>query len=459
MELLKLLDCLVTVTFIGFNILYLLSGKTRKMRFAEELAISFGLGLGAVTLEMLIFSIMRYDFDFVRLLAPWAVLFAVNIYQYIRGRALPIAPGRPWEEPQALTALGVFLAAGITFEVIYAFFRALIKPIEAYDAVAIYAIKSKIFYLANSVSTDYLANIAKMFPHPDYPLNIPLAQAFSYLSMGSLNDQLVKIIFPLFFVAILCLFYCQVRAFAGRLYALTFTFLLASIPQFNAYAANAYLEVPLAFYYFASFVFLLRWFGNKTDIRFIVMSAIMVALAGWTKNEGLLYCAINTFVVCLFLISQREDRSAKDILYPILYAAVIAVIVLPWAWTKARWHIANDEISLANLNPANLVHQFNKLKPIFYELQKQLFGPKKWNILWPAFFLTLTLYHRKIFSGLRKYLAVSILLAFAGYVAMYMISSVDVVFFAGKTWSRFLIDFLPVAVLMMAMLLREDIKL
>ncbi|MDD5136000.1 MAG: hypothetical protein PHN63_01475, partial [Candidatus Omnitrophica bacterium] len=39
------------------------------------------------------------------------------------------------------------LWAGIILEVFYAFFRALIRPIESYDAVAIYAIKSKIFYL------------------------------------------------------------------------------------------------------------------------------------------------------------------------------------------------------------------------------------------------------------------------------------------------------------------------
>ena len=143
--------------------------------------------------------------------------------------------------------LDIFLVFGISFEVVYAFFRALVKPIEAYDAVAIYAIKSKIFYLAGAIPEEFFSRIAAIFPHPDYPLNIPLAQTLGYWSMGVLNDQLIKLIFPLFFVGILALLYFAVRRFAGRTYALVFAFLLASVPQFNAYAANAYLEVPLAF--------------------------------------------------------------------------------------------------------------------------------------------------------------------------------------------------------------------
>lgn len=459
MESLKLLDGLAAVTFIGFNLLYLLSGKTKRSSFSEALAVSFGLGLGAVTLEMLLFALAQYDFNVVRLLAPWAVVFAVNIYRYSRGKELPIAPPKRNEPHRTVTPLGVFLAAGIIVEAAYAVFRALIRPIEAYDAVAIYAIKSKIFYLANTIPQDYFANLTRLYPHPDYPLNIPLAQVFSYIWMGGLNDQLVKLMFPLFFVAILCLFYSEVRTFASRTYALVFTFVLASVPQFNAYAANAYLEVPLAFYCFASVVFLLRWFENKADTHLVVMSAIMAGLAGWTKNEGLLYCAINIFIVSFFLVSQREDRSAKDVLYPVLYAAIVIAVSLPWAWAKARWHIANDEINLANLNPAYLAHQAGKIGPIFYELQKQLFGPKKWNILWPAFFLALVLGRKLVFSGPRKYLLTLIALALAGYVAMYMISYVDVVFFASKTWSRFMLDFLPVVVLLMAMLLKEDIRL
>ncbi|MCM8761524.1 MAG: glycosyltransferase family 39 protein, partial [Candidatus Omnitrophica bacterium] len=285
---------------------------------------------------------------------------------------------------------------------------------------------------------------------------IPLAETFLYMCMGNLNDQLVKIIFALFFCGILGMFYFTVRRFSDRTYALLFTFLLASVPQFNAYATNAYLEVPLAYYYFASVLFLLRWFEDSSDVASLVMSAFMVAMAGWTKNEGLLYCVINSLMVCLFVVSDRRNFSLKRLLYPIFYGSVIFIALFPWNLAKGIWHISNDEINLANINPANLIKQAGKLMPIFYELQKQLFGPKKWNILWPAFFLVLAIHHKKLFTRTQKYLTSSVVLAVGGYIIFYMISYVDVVFFASKTWSRFLIHFLPVVMLLMAMLLKED---
>jgi hypothetical protein len=458
MELLRLAAYVLALMFCGFNLLYLIAGRYGKLYPAEAAAVSFGLGLGAVTLEMLVFSLAGFDFVLWRLALPWVIIAAINVALFAAGKR-PLSAKRTLSPDAATGPLGIFLASGICLEVIYAFFRALIKPIEAYDAVAIYAIKSKIFFIANSVPRDYFAKLASLFPHPDYPLNIPLAETMGYIFMGSLNDQLVKAIFPLFFAGILILLYSAIRRFASRTYALLFTFMLASVPQFNAYAANAYMEVPLAYYYFASLVFLLMWFEDRSKVSLLVMSAIMSALAGWTKNEGLLYCAINTFMVCFFLACERKGPPGRSVLYPALYLAVIAAALFPWVSAKSAWGIANDEINLVNLNPANLMKQLHKLYPIFYEFQKQLFGPKKWNILWPVFLLALFFGRRRLFRGASGYLALSVALALCGYVVFYMISYVDVVFFASKTWARFMLHFLPAAVLLIATLLKEDIKL
>ena len=57
-----------------------------------------------------------------------------------------------------------------------------------------------------------------------------------------------------------------------------------------------------------------------------------------------------------------------------------------------------------------------------------------------------------------RYILSIVTLALCGYVAFYMISYVDVVFFASKTWARFMLDFLPLAVYLLAVLLKEDAK-
>jgi hypothetical protein len=89
----------------------------------------------------------------------------------------------------------------ISFEVLYVFFRTLIKPMESYDSIAIYALKSKIFYLEKIIPPDFFRNFASFVPHIEYPLLIPLAEAGLYTFLGSLNDLLVKMIFPLYYAA------------------------------------------------------------------------------------------------------------------------------------------------------------------------------------------------------------------------------------------------------------------
>ncbi|MCX5677914.1 MAG: glycosyltransferase family 39 protein [Candidatus Omnitrophica bacterium] len=459
MELISLATVLITAAFIGFNILYLIAGGFNRLYLTETAFISYALGVGFISLEMLLFYLLGLKFSISGILIPWAFLVAINAYRYVKSGSRFIFADQPPVSDEKNRFLNIFLASGITLEVVYAFFRALIKPIEAYDAVAIYAIKSKIFFLAKAIPDTYFPSLVHGFPHPDYPLNIPLTETFMYLAMRNLNDQLVKIIFPLFFLGILSVLYFAIRRFASRTYALVFTFLLASIPMFNSYAANAYQELPLAFYYFASAVFLLAWIEDRKDLRFLAVSAVMVALAGWTKNEGMLYCAINASLVIYLSITTRKETSVKTIYAPILYLAVIGIILAPWIWIKARFGIVNDEINLLNLNPVYLLKQLPKLGPIFYELQKQLFGPKKWILLWPIAIFAAIFNYRKIFTGAQKYISISLILAFCGYVVFYMISYVDVVFFASKTWGRFLLHFLPLLVLWLAYMLKEDIKL
>lgn len=460
MEQLTILIAALAVTiFIGFNLLYIILGRFNDIHIGEGIALSFALGLGAVTVEMLLFYLAGMKFDIARLVVPWFLPVSVSIY-FVSVDTDSLSFMKDVRSRTKETGLlSAFFLGAISVEVIYAFFRALIKPIEAYDAIAIYAIKSKIFFLAKAIPADFFSGMIHSFPHPDYPLNIPLAETFLYMCMGALNEQLVKLIFPIFFVGILALLYYAIRRFASKTYALLFTFMLATVPQFNAYAANAYQELPLAFYYFASAIFLFDWLEDRSEIRKLVLSAVMAGLAAWTKNEGLMYCIINLFLVASFCLFDRKESPLRSLSYPILYISISFAIAIPWTYIKHKYGISNEEINLANLNPAYLAGQLHKIGPVFYELQKQLFGPKKWNILWPVAIAAGLYYHRRLLSGRQRYMTVSILLSMCGYVVFYMISYVDVVFFASKTWSRFLLHFLPLLVLWLAFLFKEDINI
>jgi len=418
------------------------------------------MGVGFISLEMFLLYLLKIKFDIMVIILPWLFVLALNVFLMLRKnrnsseisiKFHPIKNIKP-------NIVSVFLSLGIMLEVFYAFFRALIKPMESYDAVAIYAIKSKIFFLAKSIPQDYFSWIAGHFPHPDYPLNIPLFKSFIYIWLGSLNDQLVKIIFPLYFVSCLVILCFAVRRFASRNYSLAFTFILASMPQFNSYAANAYLDLPLACYLFISAVCLFDWFRDKTDIRSLILSAIMAALAGWTKNEGLMYCAAYAFVIFLNVVFSRAGNILKKAVCFTVYIFIILVILAPWFFIRNEYHLVNTDLGSINLDPIYLLKQLHRMAPIMYEFQKQVVGPKKWNIFWIAALAALLLNFKKAFRSDLKMVSITLALIICGYVYFYIASPLEIHYFLSKTWSRFLIQFLPICVYWLAMILREDVK-
>ena len=453
-----MLAFIAAVTFIGWNILYLISARAEGICLLERLFISYGMGMGFVSMGMLFFYFLGGEFSASRILSPWLLLIALNIVLYFK-RARGGPPVMTEVRSGDNRPLAIFLTVGLTLEILYSLFRALIKPMEAYDAVAIYGVKAKMFYLADAIPKGFFNGVYARFPHPDYPLNIPLSETLAYIFMGGLNDQLVKLIFPLFFIGILTILYFGIRRFAGKTYALLFTFLLATVSQFNEYATNAYLDLALAYYYFASAVFLYIWFENKEKVHFLLISAFMVSLAAWTKNEGLMYCLINIGVLFIFFLRHRPEISKTTRLCMLSYPCIVLAVTLPWLYVKASANIMNSDLGAITPGSLNIFKYGYKIPPIFYEFQKQFFGPKKWNLVWPAALFVSAINFKKLFRGVQGYITLSLALALAGYISVYMIAIVDIRYFLRTSWSRFIIHFLPVVIYGMARILKEDLDL
>ena len=459
MGLIKLISSLLTAVFIGWNVLYPVSFKNSRLCLLESLFVSFGLGLGVLSLEMFIFFILNLKFSLLGIIGPWILLFIFNLVLYYA--AGKNSTGYKIKETKYTSGnyFIYFIIACLGFTVLYAFFRALIKPIEAYDAIAIYAIKSKIFFMAKSIPHDYFRAAGLLFPHPDYPLNIPLSETFVYMFLGRINEQLVKSVFPLYYVAALGILYFGIRRFSSRTYALVFTFILASVSQFNNFATNGYMDLPLAYYYLAGTLFLFYWFRETDKTGFLYISAIMTALAGWTKNEGLVCCAANVILLTVFLFSNRSKIKSRFIMHGIGYAAVIMAALLPWLSVRNAAHLVNSDFGVLNADQFNIIKQSYKIWPILYEFQRQIFGPNKWNILWMIIILMAVVYRKKIFTGGQKYVTISLILPVCGYALAHIFAQKEIVFLMRTVWSRQMIHFVPIAVYWLAYLLKDDIKI
>jgi hypothetical protein len=453
LETLFLLLFWAVATFgIGYSLLKLLFYKDWQLSFGEALALSYGIGIAAVSVQMALMSLFGMKFSVSSIMIWWALPIAAAIlisrteWKRRRSRA-----DKKIYKP--FSGLEKFFAGAISLEVIYAFFRALIKPMESYDSIAIYALKAKIFYLGKIIPADFFKSFSGFVPHVEYPLLVPLAEAQFYTFFGSLDDLLVKMIFPLYYVALLTVSYSVSRRFLDRKAALFFTFLLATIPQVTDFASNGYADIPFAFYCCASFFYMYLWLKAK-NVTMLALSFILSVFAIWTKAEGLMFILINAAVITICMIKERRLCGA-GITYAL--ASLCAVIAYIFVW-RAIGLSVNSDFSQAHLSLAQRTMEgIRRVPAILYEYQIQFFGPKKWNMVWILFISGFILGFKKVFSKDIFPVTLAIFLVFAGYSAVYMLSSAPqgIGWHLSTSGSRLFIHFVPIVVLWLALMFKE----
>ena len=93
---------------------------------------------------------------------------------------------------------------GLVF--LYALPRAALYPMWAWDAVATWGCKARIFYSARGL------DLTCIDAHNYYPNLLPLLLSYLYFALGRVNDSLVNVIFPLWGALLLGLLYSLVPA-------------------------------------------------------------------------------------------------------------------------------------------------------------------------------------------------------------------------------------------------------
>lgn len=434
---------LIATVGIGYSILNLIVCRSPLLFTGEKLVVSYGLGLGAVTLEMALISLAGAQFSVPGMLV-WFIPLIASAF-FIRSVNMPVKINK-------LSLLEKFFIAAISFEVLYALFRAFIMPMESYDAIAIYGLKSKIFYIEKMIPHAFPVSFKDIVPHIEYPLLVPLAETQFYIFFGAFNDILVKMIFPLYYLALLGTFYYCAHRYLNRRAALLFTFFLATIPQVTVFAANGYADIPFAFYSSASFFYLYIWIKEKSN-PLLILSLLFSIFAMWTKSEGLLFALINAIILAVNM--AREKRAGVP---AILYVSISLFAIGSYILAQHLMGLSvNSDFSGNSPLLSKIITGLGRIGAILYEYQRQFFGPKKWNMIWILFIAGLVFGFKKIFSKDCFPATLYIFLAFTGYSVIYMVSQAPQGFnwHIGTSCSRLFLHFVPVVVLWLGLLFKE----
>jgi D-glycero-D-manno-heptose 1,7-bisphosphate phosphatase len=453
MEIVRLLLSIVVMTVIGHSVLRLISGRESGAYYPlEKLALSYSIGLGAVAYGLLVFALAGISFDLWKILIPWAAVFLCSVIFVRKDRHLAPSEeksaGPSWLPTLLLTVMGVQTAS--------IFLRALVKPLESYDAIMNFGIKSKMFFMYNGFPMDPAALAGAGAGHMDYPLLIPLNETWIYKFLGSQNDNLVMILFPMIFLAFAAFFYSSLRRMFGRIQALIFTFLLCTVPQIVNFSTNGYGDVALTFMVTAAFIMLFRYFTERKR-HLLVLSAVFSGMGFLTKNEGISFILADLFIMGLFLLQEKDKkRCLAD--FAVFYLLPLAIVAAPWVMVKHVLGVSNTDIEFSKLTSAKLLENAKQIPFILNKFQQEIFGPKKWNILWIVVVGFTVLRFRKTKERYVGLIGIFIVFNLIVYFASYMaLTGKNLYFHVNTTISRLMMHFSGVSLFFLAFLVKDDI--
>lgn len=252
-------------------------------------------------------------------------------YQWRRTGGMLPASGRPrptlhWEQSGWLI-IGVLSAAVML--------QALLLPFSDRDTWRMWGLKGQAFYLDGDLApvltmlTRYQQN---EIHHPDYPPAQPLIQTWVYLTLGGIDERLVKVIFPLWYLACVTAVGWIACQWTTRRAATGWMLLLATTPLLLDHATLANADLPVAVPLLLGSYTLSRWIED-TQPHWLVGSVLLLASAAWVKLDGTYLGAgmlMAAVLVRVLLVRSRGGSPWRMVGMGAMALAAFGALLLPW---------------------------------------------------------------------------------------------------------------------------------
>src|SRR3989339_402468 len=381
--------------FIGYLIICFIYRQS--ISFLEKIALGFLVGTSFITVQMFAYSIVGIKFSVLSIILPWCLLLSL-----IGFADKKVTFG--FKDYKQIEILLVFL---ILIKVLYVFFEALIKPVVGFDSLWNFSLRAKIFFFEKTVplfSTHPYFLGAGM---KSYPLHLPLLEAWNYLSMNTWDDVQMKIIFPVYFCALLIIFYQALLREKSRIQSLFFVFLLSSLPLLAYHATIEYADFVLGTYFLGAVIYLYEFFKSR-DVKHLFVSSLLAASCGWIKEEGLIL-----YLICfLVFFACNRFKSFKNIA---VYLAPFFVFIFPWFVARRLLGLEFGNDTVFEIEKLFYFHQ-ETIGKILYKI----FLTDNWHLFPIAMVVLLIFYFKDIMSTNKKYILACFALVWGFFMYLYL---------------------------------------
>jgi hypothetical protein len=207
--------------------------------------------------------------------------------------------------------------------------RSAINPHGWEDAWGIWNLKARFLFRSGDNWRNTFSNFL-FWTSPDYPLLVPISivRIWSYLKNESALAQIL--VAALFTFSTVALLISSLSVIRGRSTGLLAGLVLIGSRYFLKTGAYQIADIPLGFYILATIVLFSLQERSDSKSRCLIMAGAMTGLAGWTKNEGILFLLV-VYIVRMIVISSNRGIMAylKELaMFTIGVFPILAVLVL-----------------------------------------------------------------------------------------------------------------------------------
>jgi len=303
--------------------------------------------------------------------------------------------------------------------------RSAINPHGWEDAWGMWNLKARFLFRSGDNWRNTFSNFLS-WTSRDYPLLVPLSivRIWSYLAKEStIAPILVAALFTFSTVGLLISSLSVIRSRSTGLLA---GLVLIGSRYFLKTGAYQIADVPLGFYVLATIVLFCLQERSDSKFRFIIVAGAMTGLAGWTKNEGILFLLV-VYIARMIVISSNRGIIAylKELamftigVFPILAVLILFKLEIPS--TNELYTGQSFSTVLARLTDFSRYLVIGKSFIVFFYDKLA----KEWLIILPIYFFLFGKSKKDINAESIKTAFLILLFMLGGYFCVYLITPLN----------------------------------
>jgi hypothetical protein len=314
---------------------------------AVVIALASGVGLGITAVGLFGWLVLFGPPDRALMAVELAVLIlVVGWINRAKGWRAPVfGTAKTGPPASALVDRIVVMAFVVTLACAAAAFVGLSvsRPHGAWDAWMNWNLRARMIFRAGP---EWRVAFSPLIPwsHPDYPMLVQASVVRTWIYAGGetlLGPAMVAFLFTFGTAGLVV---AALAALRDRTQGMLAGLVLLATPFLIFHGTSQYGDVPVGFFFLATVVLLALHDRHREDTGvFAILAGLTTGLAGWTKNEGLLFLA--AVVLAALLTLPRAEGGRRCAREAGLFLLGLLPMLVLIAYFKLRFAPPNDLMS------------------------------------------------------------------------------------------------------------------